>query len=265
MLGVVLGGTLATHFGWRQAFIAVGAPGLILAAICPFVVRDDRAAALTRPKGGPGTGVAPTTLLDLARAVVGTRAAIFVYLASGVQMFMPGVLVAWMPSYLNRYYAMTPERAATFAGIVVLVSGIGMSAGGALADRIARRRPSARAQVAAAYSVLGAAALAAGFLMGTDAGLILVFVGALLVAGHAGCSTAIVTELTHPRVRATVMATMILANNTLGFAPGPFVVGRLSDLLGLRTALLAGTVTCLIAAALFVQVARRYADRKLTL
>ena len=31
VLGVVIGGSIAAQFGWRMAFFAVGAPGLLLA------------------------------------------------------------------------------------------------------------------------------------------------------------------------------------------------------------------------------------------
>jgi MFS family permease len=253
VIGVVLGGTLATHLGWRQAFIVVGAPGLVLAAVYPFVVRDYGTLSL---EVHGGTRPTRQKLLEIVRGLVGTRAAVLVYMASGVQMFMPGVLVVWMPSYLHRYDGMAPDRAAAFAGLVVLVSGIGMSAGGALADRLGRRGGWTRARMAALYSVLGAAALAGGFSLDGDAALVLVFLGALLAAAHGGCSSAIVTEVTHPGVRATAMAMMILANNILGFAPGPLVVGRISDVVGLKAALLGGTATCVIAAVLFMLVDR---------
>src|SRR5471030_1707662 len=48
VLGVVIGGTVAAHLGWRAAFFAVGAPGFVLAAIYPFVVRDYVAPQLSR-------------------------------------------------------------------------------------------------------------------------------------------------------------------------------------------------------------------------
>ncbi|MGA7816187.1 MAG: MFS transporter, partial [Caballeronia sp.] len=38
VLGVVIGGAVASQFGWRYAFFAVGAPGLLIAALYPFFV-----------------------------------------------------------------------------------------------------------------------------------------------------------------------------------------------------------------------------------
>ena len=46
-----------------------------------------------------------------------------------------------------------------------------------------------------------------------------------------------VANLTHPSVRASAMGTLTVANNLLGLALGPFVVGLLADRIGLREAL----------------------------
>ena len=52
-LGVVIGGAVAAKFGWRYAFFAVGAPGLLLSALYPFVVRDYQT-VLLEPVAGTG-------------------------------------------------------------------------------------------------------------------------------------------------------------------------------------------------------------------
>src|SRR5215831_4448701 len=46
VLGVVLGGVIAQNFGWQAGFGAVGVPGLILAFVFLFVVRDYKTVAL---------------------------------------------------------------------------------------------------------------------------------------------------------------------------------------------------------------------------
>jgi MFS family permease len=57
VLGVVLGGAVAAHSGWRMAFLVVGAPGLLLALIYPFVVRDYKTVELTPDRS---RGAAPS-------------------------------------------------------------------------------------------------------------------------------------------------------------------------------------------------------------
>ena len=67
---------------------------------------------------------------------------IFAYLGNGLQLFIVGSLIAWMPSFLNRQYAMPlrPRRAPT-AAVFVLLSGVGMIACGTLTDRLCARKP----------------------------------------------------------------------------------------------------------------------------
>ena len=40
MLGLVIGGVVAENFGWRMAFLVVGLPGLLLALVIYFTVRE---------------------------------------------------------------------------------------------------------------------------------------------------------------------------------------------------------------------------------
>jgi MFS family permease len=260
VLGVIIGGAVAAEHGWRMAFFAVGAPGLLLALVYPFVVRDYKTVALA-PEGKGEGGAAPKRLgvKQITREVFAARAGNFAYLASGLQMALPAMLIAWLPTYFVRYHDMDVKKAALMTGMAVLVSGIGMVFGGGLADRLSARHPPRRALVPAAYSVLSATALIVGFGLPPGAlGLGLIFLGALFAAAQAGCSAAIVCDVTHPGVRATVAAVMTLANNLIGLAPGPLIVGLLSDSLGLKLALTLAPVLALVAAVFFVLVSRNY-------
>jgi MFS family permease len=255
VLGVVIGGAVSAHSGWRMAFFVVGAPGLLLAVVYPFVVRDyktplDAAADTTSDR---------LTFGQIAREVFAARSGNFAYLASGLQMAMPGMLIAWLPTYFSRYYAMEVRRAALMAGVAVLAAGLGMIFGGSLADKLSSKHQARRALMPAAYSVLTAAILTTAFALPIGSlSLGLIYLGAVFAAAHGGCSAAIVCDVTHPGVRATVSATMALGNNLIGLAPGPLIVGLLSDRLGLKVALAATPLLALVAAILFVMVSRTY-------
>jgi MFS family permease len=258
VLGVIIGGAVGAQFGWRMAFFAVGAPGLLLAVIYPFVVRDYKTVAL--PAEGRGDA-APTRLgiTQIAREVFAARSGNFTYIASGLQMALPAILVAWLPTYLGRYHDMDVKKAALTAGVAVLASGAGLIFGGALADRLSAKHPRRRALVPAAYSALSALVLIVGFALPPGpVGLGLILIGAFFAAAHGGCSGAIVCDVTHAGVRTTVTATITLANNLIGLAPGPFIVGILSDFFGLKLALTLAPVVALVAAVLFVLASRSY-------
>ncbi|MDM0117168.1 MFS transporter [Variovorax sp. J22R133] len=258
VLGVVLGSAVVAQSGWRMAFFVVGAPGLLLALIYPFVVRDYKTVALGAADAGKG---APKRLrfAQVAREVFGARSGNLTYLASGLQMAIPAMLIAWLPTYFGRYHDMDVKKAGLMAGAAVLASGIGMVFGGSLADRLSHHHPQRRALVPAAYSVLSAVILITAFaLPAGPLGLGLIFLGALFAAAHGGCSSAIICDVTHPGVRATVAATTVLGNNLIGLAPGPLIVGLLSDAVGLQLAMTLTSAIALAAAVLFVLVSRNY-------
>lgn len=255
VLGVVIGGAVASQFGWRTAFFVVGAPGLLLAVVYPFVVRDYQPPKLTagdRDDAGLSLG-------QLVRQVLVSRSSNLVFLAFGLQMAIPSVLIAWMPTFLNRFYAFEPRKAALTAAVAVLAAGVGVLFGGGLADRVSKGRPRYRAIVPAAYTLVCAVMLTAGFAMPASAlALALIFVGAVFAVAHGGCAVAIVMDVTHPAVRATVTATAVLGASLLGLAPGPFVVGLISDLSDLKTALSVVPLISLVAAGLFLLASRSY-------
>lgn len=68
--------------------------------------------------------------------------------------------------------------------------------------------------------------------------------------------------MTHPAIRATVFATLTLANNLIGLAPGPFVTGLLADAAGLDVAMRIIPVTSIVAAVLFFTAARCYGKER---
>jgi predicted MFS family arabinose efflux permease len=252
VLGVGLGGVLADGLGWRWAFVLVGGGGLLLAIAYPMLVREP-------PRHSP-PGSGPGALRALARELFGPRTARWAYLGTGLQMFVQGALVAWLPSYLNRYAGMDTGQAAVVAAGVVLAGGIGMIACGAFADRHALGDPRMALRLPAAFAVLGCVLLALGFSSGAGpAGIALVAIGAFFAGGHAGPIGAVLTSVTRPAIHATVLATGTLANNVLGLAPGPFLTGVLADAQGLRAALQLMPLVGLLAAACFLAASRHYA------
>ena len=78
--------------------------------------------------------------------------------------------------------------------------------------------------------------------------------------GTIGPAGAMVANLTHPTIHATAFATLTLANNLLGLAPGPFVTGMVADRIGLLGAMQVIPFIAVAAAAAFAVGQRYYAD-----
>jgi len=257
VLGVGLGGILADQLGWRGAFYASGALGVLLALVYGVVVREPPATAL---QSNAEDAVRPAMRLrSIAVELFAKRAAVGAYLGFGFQCFAIFAVMAWLPSYFNRYYAMPTAEAGLKTALLILISGVGMIVCGHLVDRLGRRARRNKMRVPAAYALLSAVLLIAAFSVGTGpVQLALLGAGLFVAGGTAGPSVAVVTDVIDPAIHATALAVVALASSLLGQAPGPFVTGILADALGLRTALQLAPLISLPAAAAFAWGSRFY-------
>ena len=257
VFGVALGGALADSLGWRAVFIIVGAAGVLLAVVFPLVVREP-------PRAGVPSGSSvhePVAVRAAIRLLFSSRTVVFTYMGTGLQWFTTTAVVVWMPSYLNRYYGLAPREAGLQAAVLVLVSAIGMSLCGILADRLSRRNAANLLRIGSLYVALACALLVIAFAQPPGpAQIILIGVGIFLSGGTAGPAGAIVVQMTDARIRATALGFVVVSNQLLGVGPGPFVTGLVADHLGLKQALgLAPLVSLLAFACLLF--AHRYCKR----
>ncbi len=256
VLGMALGGGIAAHLGWRWSFAGMALFGLLLAVIYPLIVKEARIAPQRAASAASKAAIALTRPL---RTLYSTRSVIAVYIGSGLQLFVGGTVIVWMPSYLNRYYAMGADKAGALAAIIVLCSGVGMILCGMLSDRLSRHMAEREVILAIAYCLISCLLLSAAFAL--PAGplqLVLIGLGMLVAAGTTGPAGAMVANLTHYSVHGTAFATLTLANNLLGLAPGPFLTGKLSDLFGLQAAFQLVPLVSIGAAAVFCYALRHY-------
>ena len=235
VLGVALGGVIGVQFGWRAAFVFMAVFGLVLAVLFGVVVRqrklDDYQVA--DPAGATVAGYrAPLSSLFKIASIN------LAYVGSALNLFVAGVLLSWLPSFLNRYYGMKPDRAGAVAAIFVLLIGAGMVGCGIVTDRLSKETQVRKWTTAITYGLIAMVALGAGFALDPGpAQLVLIGIGAFFSAGASGPVTAMVANLTHPSIRATGFGSLTLVNSLLGLALGPFLVGVVADRIGLLGAL----------------------------
>lgn len=136
MFGFIAGGWMNELFGWRAAFFVVGVPGLILALLVRFTVREPvRGMSDGQAVSGDLPGVAET-FAHLWRK----RA--FRHLAFGAALtaFVGYSVVSWVPAFLIRSHGMQTGEAGSYLGIILgIPGGIGIALGGYLADRFGAR------------------------------------------------------------------------------------------------------------------------------
>jgi MFS family permease len=163
VLGVVLGGVIASRFGWHAGFGLVGVPGLVLSLLYLFV-RDyktvEAADAANSRAAGP---VANASRGEMIGSILRSRTVRWVCVGGPAQLISLSALWAWLPSYLNRTQQLPPDKAGIEAALVVLAGAIGSVVLGAVADRAGLRRSAGKFIAVASLCALTAVVLVLAF------------------------------------------------------------------------------------------------------
>ena len=265
VLGVVLGGVIAAHWGWKAAFGVVGVPGLVLALLYLFV-RDYKTVALT-PKVSQVSQVSQAsrqslggTLKHIFGTLARTRTLLWACIAGAMQLVTMSAVTAWLPSFLNRFHGMTPAAAGKQTALVILVSAVGVIFWGIVVDRLARRQPHNKLPALSVLCVATAVIfmIAFGGSYTGDAQFKLIVFGGFFMTSIMGVITGIAMDVIHPGMRSTGAAVLAVILNLLGLAVGPFLTGVLSDKWGLQQALAIVPLASILAAVLFLIAMRTY-------
>jgi len=258
VLGVMLGGVIATHWGWQAAFGVVGVPGLLF-ALMYLKVRDYRTVALTPALNAKRQSLREAGL-HIVKVMARAPTMLWVCIGGAAQLIVVSALWSWLPSYLNRVNGVAPAQAGLKAALVVLCGAAGSVLWGAVVDRAGARRPRRRLATMALLSVVSMIVLVAAFGLGGGASwqFALIAFGGFVATCTVGPVSAIVIDVIHPGVRATGSSVLALFQNLFGLAAGPFIAGMLSDAWGITPALTATPLFALLAAFAFLLAARSY-------
>lgn len=251
------GGWIADAYSWRHAFWFLGLPGLVLAALTKWTIKEP-------PRRG-GTEAAPPftqALMTLLRKPAFTHVAIGGALVS----FFGYGAAQFLPSFLIRSHGLSLMQASwVFAGLSAVFVAFGTFLGGALTDRLIRRDLRAMVWLPAIGLSLTVPLYLCSYLSGN---LILAFfplcVGSILHYTYLGPMYAVTQSVAPPRMRATATAVLLFIVNLIGYGLGPPALGALSDLYarqfgqaeGLRYALMTDACMLLWAALHFLLAAR---------
>lgn len=257
LIGATVGGYIAQSIGWRWAFLALGAPGVLVAALVLFTLREPLRG---RHEQQAQQDVPP--LGDVARQCLGDP--VFRHVAMGGMLAGFGLhgLGQFLGVYLVRSYGLPYGMAGMIYGLIAAFTiTLGLLVGGSLADRFGRRDLRWYTRIPAMGTVLSAPL----YLLAFSSQQLAVSVGFLLAAGsclllHFGPGVATVQNLATARTRASMIAIYQLVVNVVSMGLGTPLIGWLSDrfaaqalaqggitlqqaqALGLRHALMASTV-----------------------
>lgn len=155
----------------------------------------------------------------------------------------------WTTVFFRRVHEVPIEQAGLVLGGTAALAGfLGVAIGGFAADACRRRSPRGRLYFAMLASALPAPILPWLLATGnTTLALALNFPLAMVGSMWIGVGASTVQDLVLPRMRATASAAYLLVVTFVGLAMGPYTIGKLSDAVGLRSALLLGLAANAIA------------------
>lgn len=230
-LGYLLGGTIGARFGWHAAFLLVGLPGLIIALPLCFLREPARGGTPGQAIRQKGTGYG---------ALFSNRSFVCNTLAMAAMTFALGGLAQWLPTFLNRLHGLDVAKANTLFGAVTVLAGIsGTLTGGWIGDRC-QQKSSAGYLIVSGWGFLIGVPIAAWAIItpSLHACMGAIFCAEFFLFLNTGPLNTVIVNVTRPGVRAMAFAVNIFFIHALGDAVSPTLLGWLSDLWGLRAALL---------------------------
>lgn len=230
-VGVAFGGWMAAEFGWRIAFFAVAAPGIVLSVLVWIFVREPKRGRYDVSSLPQSEAAEQPSLMDCVRSYFSNGTLVLLLLAAATYSFVFNAFAAWAPAVLMRSKgAVMSDIAAYYSLVIGLAMAVGMYLSGFLADRYARKRPSAFAVIPAWALGIGIPFFVAGVLVeGWQLALALFAIPMAMNMMFVAPGMAIVQNLAPPNQRSTSAAILLFVNNLVGMGLGPLYVGLVSD------------------------------------
>jgi len=228
MLALYGGGYLADTYGWRWTLIIMGAPGIILAIACRWLLVEPRTETKLPPMGEiVSDGITLAKKLFQKKSYlhisIGFTLYAFIYFGAGM----------WDAAFFSRTFDMPLQDVGRALGLAMLVSGVfGVLFGGWIGTLLAKRNMSWMTRFAA-FTVLLAFPFGLGKYLIDDfmIAIICTALANMCVSGFAAPFYATVHAITGEKDRAMAIAILLFILNLVGMGAGPVITGGLSDIL----------------------------------
>lgn len=227
LFGNLAGGWINEFFGWRNAFLVVGIPGVVLAIVMKLTVREP-------PRGHSEvkqTSVVNVPFFTVVKTMWGFKSFQQMSLGAATQAFVGYGAIAWMPMFLVRTHDMSSGEVGTALGLIIGILGrLGTFLGGMLADKLGAR-DKRWYMLLPALGFLIAVPFGVGVFIVESLYLALAFycIPAFMVNLYTGPTFGMTQSLAPLAMRAAASALLLFIINIIGLVLGPTTVGLLSD------------------------------------
>lgn len=227
MAGFALGGYVYELYGWRVAFFVAGIPGLILALIVRFGIREPvRGLADQRKDDGPAPSLGETLKFIFSQSS-------YLWLMAGCLLICisANAFLVFTSSHLQRTYGLSPGQVSLPLGVLIGgVGSVGAIVLGRVCDTLSKKdlrwRPLIIALCAAialpfAWMFLRAPTVEMAYVWN----IVPSFIGLI----YASVAYTASQELVKLRMRSFASAFMLFCLTLIGIGCGPWIAGELSD------------------------------------
>lgn len=235
-MGITAGGVLAQLFGgfilevltWREAFIYVGAPGILVGIVVLLSVKEP-------PRGHsdpPGMERPEKASFREAIAEIFSKRTFWIMAAGAtVAAFAGYALVNFQPQHVVFTHGYTPgQTAIMFMAPVGLAGTFGAFLGGYLTQQASKRSETAATWVPGVAFLIGFPIYAYAFLATSEiVMLIALMVASVLQYCYLGAQYNIAQAVVSLRTRATAIAILLFVVNLIGYGVGPPAIGLVAD------------------------------------
>lgn len=219
-----VGSIVAQTWGWRVAFAAVGVPGLLLAVLVRFTLKDPRA-------DQPKSEAKRSGFLADVGFLLKNPTFVLVFLANASCSLGNAGILMFTGSYFIRTYQLKLVQVGAIYAACLGVAGLcGSLLSGVISDRFAGQRGRSYVLTPAIGVGLASLLFAAAFTAPAWPLAVAVLLPAYVCLDMKQPSLAAVQGLAPPHMRATAAALMFLGITCCGTGFGPPVVGAISDL-----------------------------------
>jgi predicted MFS family arabinose efflux permease len=234
------GGWILQNWGWRRAFFLAAVPG-VLCAIAALRIREPKRGTVETHAIGDRQREGNPYMLVLSIPTL-----LWIIVSGALHNFNMYALGAFVSPFIIRFHKMSPLTAGWVAAAVYGFSGIvGLTVGGALADRLYQKRVDGRLIVGTVAVAICAPLMFFGLMQASgDVWSFALLMGSGCGVMYAYYSTVYSTihDVVEPALRGTAMALYFCAMYLLGASLGPVGTGLASDYFTFQAASAAGKV-----------------------
>lgn len=229
LIGFLVGGFVAQYVGWRYAFLIVGIPGLLIALLVRYTLKEP-------PRGFSEQRSAPLESGGIRKGfkhLLSSPATLHLTLGCTLTSFVGYGGVIWVTSYFVRSHGLTLSQSGTILALMVgVLGGAGALIGGRLADKMAKKDVRWNAWIVAWAKILVLPFIFIFYLADDLTWVVLAYAPvSFLGAFYLGPTFAMVQSLAPLHLRAMMAAILLFILNLIGLGAGPQSVGIISDLL----------------------------------